>query len=183
MTLLVAMVASLAILLAVFWLLFGSPKPESNSALDALEIEKLLPRHCRHFPQISQMLKDDDRKFMLKVAPRDVEKQWRAERRHILRLFLKGLAQDFGRLQRLARLISALSPEIQKSQEWEWIWLGVQFRVLYRMLAVRIALGDFSPVQLTRLTDLVSGLASQLEGQMSLLTEYFPSHLRASPEG
>jgi len=177
MTIVITTLASLAILLALFWLLFGRPAAEPASSIDALEIEKLLPLHCRHFAQIVQILGEEDHQFISKRAPRHVERQWRAERRRILRQYLDGLGQDFGQLGRLARLIAALSPEVRKTQEWEWMWLGVQFRLLYRMVGLRIAFGSFAPNELARLAEMVAGVAGELKTRMSLIAAPLPSRL------
>ncbi|MFZ0211910.1 MAG: hypothetical protein WBE20_15395 [Candidatus Acidiferrales bacterium] len=177
MTLLAAILASFVILAALVWLLFTPQAAQSTPAIEALEIEKLLPLHCRHFPQISQILRDEDRQFMIRNAPKHMEKQWRKQRRGILRGYLRGLAQDFVRLERLARLATALSPELKETRQWEWLRLGVQFRFLYRMLAIRIALGSVTPDELVRLTNLITGLAGELEKRMSQIAGLLPSRL------
>ncbi|MFI5070900.1 MAG: hypothetical protein ACHP8A_08420 [Terriglobales bacterium] len=179
MTALAAILVSFAILLGLLWLLFGS-KTETVPSVDNLEIEKLLPVNCRHFSQITQILKKEDQEFMRKRAPDHIEREWRAQRRRILDQYLKGLRQDFSRLERLTRLIAALSPEVRKGQEWEWMRLGLQFHLSYRMVALKISLGGLSPGGLARLTELISGLASDLENRMSLITEYSPSRLGAN---
>ena len=183
MTVLVAMLASLAILLALLWLLFGSPTNEAILSLDALQIEKILPANCRHFPQISQLLSQEDTQFMRKRAPHFIEGKWRAERRGILKQYLSGLREDFIRLERLARLIAALSPEIRKRQEWEWFWLALQFHVSYRMVALKLALGSFSPEGLAGLTQMIAGLTSDLENRMALIADHSPSRLRTDVGG
>lgn len=183
MTVLMATLASLAILLALLWLLFGSPKNERVSPLDPLQIEQILPVNCRHFPQISQLLSQEDTQFMRKRAPHHIEGKWRAERREILRQYLDGLRQDFTRLQRLARLIAALSPEVRKRQEWEWLWLALQFHFSYRMLALKLALGSFSPEGLAGLTEMIAGLTSELENRMALIAEHSPSRMRTDVGG
>ena len=180
MMLLLAILVSFAILLVLFWLLFGSKAPETTSTINDLQIEKLLPVNCRHFPQIAQMLKQEDSQFLRRRAPRHIEREWCGERRRILRQYLKGLRQDFTRLERLTRLIAALSPEIRKGQEWEWMWLGLQFHLSYRMVALKIALGSLSPDGLARLTEMIAGLASELENRMTLITQYSPSRLRVN---
>jgi len=181
MTVFVATLLFLAILLALLWLLFGSPTNETASSLDALQIENILPVNCRHFPQISQLLSQEDTQFMRKRTPHHVVNKWRAERRGILRQYLSGLAQDFARLQRLARLIAALSPKIRKGQELEWMWLALQFHASYRMVALKLAFGSFSPEGLAGLTEMIAGLTSELENRMALLAEHSPSRLRTDP--
>lgn len=178
MTLFVATLILLAILLALLWLLFGSPTNEAVLSLDTLQIEKILPVNCRHFPQISQLLSQEDAQFMRKRAPHYIESKWRGERRRILKQYLSGLRQDFTRLERLARLIAALSPEIRKRQEWEWLWLALQFHFSYRMLALKLALGGCSPEGLAGLTQMIAGLTSELENRMALIVEHSPSRMR-----
>ena|SRR5487761_230822 len=171
--------AVFAVLLALFWLLFGSPTTESPGSRDARDIEEFLPVNCRHFPQIRQMLETEDLQFMRRRAPRHIEVEWRGERRRILGQYLKSLGQDFSRLERLARLIATLSPEIRRAQEWEWLWLGIRFRLLYRSVGLKIAFGSFSVDDIARLTDPIAGLAAELESRMSLIAECAPSHLHA----
>jgi len=179
MTVFAVTLAALGILVALFWLLFGSPATETPVSLDARDVEEFLPANCRHFPQIRQMLETEDYQFMRRRAPRHIEREWRRERRRILGQYLKDLGQDFGRLERLARLIATLSPEIRRAQEWEWMWQGVQFRLLYRMVAVKIALGSFSTDDIARLTEPIAALAGELESRMALIAECAPSRLHA----
>ncbi|MHB8541054.1 MAG: hypothetical protein ACYDCD_08970 [Candidatus Acidiferrales bacterium] len=179
MTVFAVTLAALAILLALFWLLFGSPATETPASLDARDVEEFLPANCRHFPQIRQMLETEDHQFIRRRAPRHIEVEWRGERRRILGQYLKGLGQDFVRLERLARLIATISPEIRRAQEWEWMWLGIRFRILYRSVELKIALGSFSADDIARLTDPIAGLAAELESRMSLIAECAPSRLHA----
>jgi hypothetical protein len=181
MTLLVAILVSLAILAILVWLIFSPRAAQSTPSIESLDIEKLLPLHCRHFPQISPILRDEDREFMARNAPKQLEKLWHAQRRKILREYLRSLADDFVRLERLARLASTLSPELKKTHQWEWLRLGLQFRFLYRVLSIRIALGSVTPKELTKLTNLITGLAGELEARMSQIAGLMPSHLGPSP--
>ena len=179
MTVFAGTLAAFGIVVTLFWLLFGSPAPETPASLDARDAEEFLPANCRHFPQIRQMLETEDHQFMRRRAPRHIEREWRGERRRILGQYVKGLGQDFSRLERLARLIATLSPEIRKSQEWEWMWLGVRFRLLYRSVELKIALGSFSAKDIARLTDPIAGLAAELESRMARIAECAPSRMNA----
>lgn len=165
---------SIVLLLALLWLIFGRQTPKTDLAAAALEIKKLLPVHCSHFPQICGILKDEDERFMRRRAPGDIAKQWRVQRRQILRLYIHGLAQDFRGLERLARLIAALSPEVKRKQEWEWLWLGVQFRLLYRVTLMRLAVHRLEPNGLAMLTEMVADLGLTLGRWIDRLTEVLP---------
>jgi hypothetical protein len=83
-------------------------------------------------------------------------------------------------MERLARLIAALSPEISRKQEWQWLWMGLQFRMVFRLLSLRIVLGNPSLPQLARLTDFVASQAADLEVRMSQMAGILPSRLRTS---
>lgn len=172
----VALVFMLAVLLllALLWLLFGNRGPKTDAASAALNIKKLLPVHCRHFPQVQRALRQQDEKFIARRAPRHLAKRWRSERRQVVRLYIRGLAQDFHGLEELARLIATLSPEIRKKQEWEWLWLGIQFRVLYRLTLLRFAAHSLPSGDLMRLTELLTGLAASLERSIERLTPTLP---------
>lgn len=178
MIVVVASAVALAILLGLVWLLFGSQHIASTPTIGDLQIEKVLPVNCCHFPQISQLLSREDTQFMRERAPRHIESKWRAERRKILKQYLSGLLQDFTRLERLARLIAALFPEVRKRQEWEWVWLALQFHFSYRVAALKLALGSFSPEGLAGLTEMIAGLTSELENRMALIAEHSPSRMR-----
>lgn len=179
----VAVLVALAILLGLVWLLFGSQRSAPTPTIGDLQIEKVLPVNCRHFPQISQLLSQEDIQFMRERTPRHIQTKWRAERRSILKQYLSGLRQDFGRLERLARLIAALSPEIRKRQEWEWFWLVLQFHFSYRIIALKLALGSFSPEGLAGLTEMIAGLTTELENRMALIAEHSPSRMRTNAAG
>jgi hypothetical protein len=171
----VALMFLLAIILLVLliWLLWA-PQGLPSTQVSALEIKKLLPVHCRHFPQVRHLLSGDDEKFLIGRASRNTLKQWRAERNRILRLYLRGLAEDFQHLQQLARLISTLSPELKRSQESELLLLGLQFRMLYRMTLLRLTLRALPLEELARLTELVAGLGLDLRHLLDGITERLP---------
>lgn len=174
MTVVLMFLLVVALLPILLWLLFGNREPRADATVAALEIKKLLPSHCRHFPQVRHALGSQDEKFIVRRAPRQLAKRWRAERRQVVGLYIRGLAQDFHGLEQLARLIATLSPEVKKKQEWEWLWLGIQFRLLYRLTLLRFALHGLRSDELMRLTELLTGLATGLEHSIERLTPTFP---------
>jgi hypothetical protein len=142
-------------------------------------VEELFPLHCRHFPQIQQALSMRDDEFLRGRVSRQELKKWRAERRAVLRQFLLGLGEDLVRLDRLARTVAAFSPEVSRARETERLWLSLRFRVLYRLVSVRLYTGWASLPQLTRLTEMVGSFAAQVEAGMAVLEETSASKLRA----
>lgn len=160
----IALTAAAAILLlgALAWLLFGPPKTQPQE-VSPLEIKKLLPVHCRSFPQIQRTLNRDDENFLSRRVSKSELKTWRSERSDVLRLYVQALAEDFQHLQQLARLMSTLSPELRPSQEFELFTLALQFRVLYQLTMLRLAIRSLPLPELSRLTEIVAVLGFELE--------------------
>lgn len=174
MMMLLTFVLAAALIAALLWLLLGPQRRKLDPAAQALEIKSLLPRHFQHFPQIGHTLKPDDQEFMRRRAPRELSTEWRKQRTRILRLYIRALAQDFRGLEQLARLVAALSPEVTRRQEWEWLLLGLQFRLLYRMTLLRVSLHRLPPDEMGRLAEMVTSLAMKLERWTDRLTEGLP---------
>ncbi|HKW87333.1 MAG TPA: hypothetical protein VJN21_01100 [Candidatus Acidoferrales bacterium] len=171
----------IGILGLLFWLLLGPKWSERQSGIQSLDIEQLEPLHCRHFSQIQMLLRPDDRMFVERRAAASIAHAWKRERRRVLITYLKGLAEDFARLEYLARLLASLSPEVSRQREWEWFWLGMQFRLMLRLLHVRIAMGSPALPQYQRLTDFVASHAAGLESHMAHMAGVLPSRMRTSP--
>jgi len=171
----IAMMAALVIIvLAILvWLLFVPqrfPRPE----IGPLEIKKLLPVHCKHFPQIKKILNQEDEIFLARRANRHTLKIWRKERNRVLQLYVQGLAEDFQNLTALARLISKLSREPRPSQELELLKASLQFHILYRLTMLRLALRTLPLPELSRLTEMVAALGFELELLLNKMTARIP---------
>jgi len=160
---------ALLVLLALAWR-FTAPRHPSEPPV-SLSPEELLPVHCRYFPQIRQALSTDDHIYLKERASAGIWRQSRADRKRVAARFLLGLQGDFLRLEQLGRAVAALSPRVSREQELERLWLGVRFRLLYRLVWLRLVAGSTSPSQLTRLTHLVGLLAKQTENAMAALGE------------
>ena len=165
-------VLGLLLLVLLLWLLRERADarrlPEGASKLP---IEDLLPLHCRHFPQVRQALSPADREYLRERASPKIRRQWRAERREVTMQFLAGLHEDFLRLERLGRMVAALAPQVSRKHEFDRVWLGLRFRVLYRVVRLELAAGSISLPQLERLTRLIGSLAAQIEKAMATLEE------------
>jgi hypothetical protein len=140
------------------------------SPTEVLEMENVLPRHYRYFPQVRQALSASDEQYLDRVAPRDVAQKAHRERRAVARKFLAGLREDFLNLERLARMIAALSPAISSEQETERLILGLKFRLLYARVWLRLSTGREPLEQLEQLTGLVGRLATRMERAMTAVS-------------
>jgi hypothetical protein len=152
----------LAVSIAVFLLLRPWRRaPKAGRSPQDLKMESFLPRHYGYFPQVRQALSAFDNEYLDRVAPRDVAQAAHRERRAVARQFLAGLRQDFSNLERLARMVAALSPVISSEQETERLVLGLKFRLLYAWVWLRISTGRAPVDQIEHLTGLVGTLATR----------------------
>ncbi len=135
-----------------------------------LKMESFLPRHYRYFPQVRRALSTSDEEYLERVAPRDVAQLAHRERRALARKFLAGLREDFSNLERLARMVAALSPVISSEQETERLILGLKFRLLYARVWLRLSTGREPVEQLEQLTSLVGRLATRMEQAMAAVS-------------
>jgi len=159
---------ALLLLLVIVWLVI---KPLPNETLQpAAKIEELIPLHSPHFPQLRQALASADGQYIRRKTSKEVERQWREERRRILQAFLNGLVEDFVRLDRFARLVASHSEHFSRREEFERAWLGLRFRLGYRIMSMRIATGSLGSVaQMGRLTQLLGSFSARAEAAMARL--------------
>ena len=179
-----AMVLAIASCGALLWVLRPLRRVhKSGRSPTDLKLENFLPRHYRYFPQVRQALSCFDKDYLDRVAPLDVAHAAHRERRAVARQFLSGLQQDFSNLERLARMVAALSPVISSEQETERLVLGLKFRVLHAWVWLRISTGRAPLDQIERLTSLVWRLATRMEQDMTavgaLSVPELNSHLHA----
>jgi hypothetical protein len=164
-------VLAIALFGVLVWLL--RPRRRGQNAIRSsagLVLESFLPRHYSYFPQVRQALSASDGEYLDRMAPRDVAQTVRRERRAVARQFLAGLHEDFSSLERLARIVAALSPVISSEQERERLILGLKFRLLYAWVWLRLATGLEPLQQLEDLTGLVGRLATRMEQAMAAVS-------------
>src|SRR5271168_2798727 len=132
------------------------PLPEEMAGRHQDRMEDLLAMHARHFPQLRQALATLDADYVRRKASGEIERHLHEERRRIVESFLAGLAEDFGRLERLMRVVREMSPAEPWIRQCQRASSRFQFRVTYRIasLAIRSARLQ-STNRLARLTELV----------------------------
>jgi len=167
----IALSLGLVFALLLLWLL--RPRRQSEvpaaPAIDrALDID--FPKHYRYFPQIRQALSAGDDQYLREVAPPEVAQQVFRERRAVARKFLRGLHEDFSNLERLGRIVASLSPVVSRKQESEQILLGLQFRLLYGFVWLRLSSGRVPLGQIEHLTELIGRLALRMEQAMAQIS-------------
>lgn len=128
----------------------------------------LLPKHYRYFPQICRALSAEDDEYLLKRAGPRARKSAARVRRQVGLEFLHGLREDYWRLDRLARALTALAPSANPQREAERLWLAVRFEGRWALVWISLWSGVTPIAQLQRLTNLIGALTSRLEAAVSV---------------
>jgi hypothetical protein len=162
--LMIAIPLALAFFSFLLWLLRPRRRrPSAGHSPVDMKMENILPRHYRYFPQVRQALSASDEQYLRERASPEVAREALRERRGVARKFLAGLREDFSNLERLARMVAALSPVISGEQETERLILGMKFRLLYAWVWLRLSTGRAPLEQIEHLTGLVGRLAIRME--------------------
>lgn len=141
----------------------------------AANLETLTIRHCQHFPQMRRAIDRQDIDFMMNHLPASRCRELQQERRKILRKYLSGIADDFARLDQLARVVASLSPRIDHRQELDRFYAELTFRVFFRIAALRLWTGAGIPDEmLAHLANMVAALSRDIEGAMTALQQNPP---------
>lgn len=155
------------------------PLPEEMAGRHQDRMEDLLAMHARHFPQLRQALATLDADYMRRKASGEIERHLHEERRRIVQSFLSGLAEDFGRLERLMRVVREMSPAEPWIHPFERTGRRLRFRVNYRIASLQIhSARAQARNRLARLTELVGNLSVQIEAGMA---RFDPSASEQSP--
>ena len=158
---------ALVVLGLLLWLFRRRPTLKSGRSSLENAAEKALATHYRYFPQVRQALSPADTRYLLRRLPPRMAKRVLRERRAVARKFLAGLHEDFSNLERLARVVAALSPVVSREQETERILLGLRFRVLYLWTRTRLSTGSVSSEPIERLSVLIGQYANRMERAMA----------------
>jgi hypothetical protein len=146
------------------------PLPQEAAGRRQDRMEDLLALHAQHFPQLRQALATLDEDYLRRKASGETERHFHTERKLIVEGFLFGLAEDFGRLERLMKVVRQMSAGEPWVERCRRAGPRLQFRIKYRIALLLIRLeGPRSTNRLARLTELVGNLSVQIEAGMARL--------------
>jgi hypothetical protein len=157
-------------ILAILWFLLRPQSPPAKKISGPIGDFKAgypILLHYRYFPQIRQALSEADDKYLGEAAPPQVARQARRERRAIARHFLRGLREDFSNLERLGRMIAAMSPVVNRRQETERFLLSLKFQFVWALVWLRLFTGKMPIDRIQYLTGVLGRLAARMEQAMS----------------
>jgi hypothetical protein len=160
-----------AVLLVLLTWSLRSPKKLAPSSLDAAAFQCPDRRHATYLSQIHCALAPADFEFLASRGSVKLARRVRKQRRRIALQYLSSVQEDFQNLLRLARVIAVLSPEVGAAQEFERLWLGVQFNFRCQMIRTRLHCGFAALPQLSELSQMVSGFAVRMETAIAELGE------------
>jgi len=146
------------------------PLPEELGGRHQDRMEDLVALHAQHFPQLRQALATLDADYVRRKMSGEIERHLHQERRRVVETFLSGLAADFGRLERLLRVVREMSPAEPWIHQFQRAGRRFRFRVNYRIASLQIQSARLqSTNRLARLTELVGNLSVQIEASMARL--------------
>ena len=134
----------------------SAPRSENGRALTVLEF---LPVHHREFEEVEHRLSEYD------VLLQRIH----SERREVALGYLDALRDDFLRVERLLSHAAKFLPDITLQGEGERLWVGLRFRLEYRVARLRTRLGFVPAVQIEVLTRQVRLLAQRADEALDLV--------------
>jgi hypothetical protein len=165
-------IAALIVLGLLFWLfrrakIAGSAEHLLRNSLSG----DLLPKHYKYFPQVRRALSTEDNEYLLRRADPVARKSARRIRREVGLEFLHGLREDYTRLDRLARALTALAPAANPEREAERVWLAMRFEFRWFLVWGSLWSGMTPLLQLQSLTNFVGILTARLESALGTWQE------------
>jgi hypothetical protein len=140
--------AVLSGLLLLGLLILGLKLSRRESRL-VIKVDELLPVHCHHFEEVDRRLAEYE----------EVLRGIQFERREFALVYLAELRGDFERVEQLLNHAAKFLPEITVRGESERFWVGVKFRVQYRLVELQVRFGVVPAWRLKAMTAKVRFLA------------------------
>ena len=158
-----------SLLAALGWLTFSGMHRATRGDLGTRPEREV--RHISYLPQIKHSLGLADYEYLTARGPAGLAKRVRKERRRIALNYLTALRGEFERLQHMARVVAAMSPEVAVAQELQGVRLNLEFSIRYRIIYFRLV-SDIAPVSaINNLSNLISALTVRMETAIGSLGE------------
>jgi hypothetical protein len=153
---------------------------DPRSEIFELSKEDFSPRHYLNFALARRALSVEDEQFLALRAAPAVRRRARCARRAVVLQFLGGLQEDYRRLNRVSRILTSLSPTVDRQHEYQRWWLAARFELLCAFASLKLRCGVLPVSQMRRLTDLIGNLTIRLERAMRVWEE---AALKSQPAG
>lgn len=162
--------AGLIFALVLAWFL-ARPLPQESLATRSEAPDGLLSEHAQHFPQLRHPLAGTDAPYVEHCTSPQIARHWRDDRQQALQNFLSALGEDFARLEQLAALAVAMTPEKTAHRQPVPLSLLLQFRANYRFTSLLLRMrSPASTPRITRLAELLGNLSACTAAHLAKLT-------------
>lgn len=162
-------IVGVLLLLALGWLYLAQRRSRPAEKLNGRPDREW--RHIHYLPHIKQALSPTDFTFLRERGSPQLAERVGKERRRIAIDFLQAMRSDFEKLLQLARVISAMSPNVEVARELQGFRLQAVFLYRYYLIYARLRLGIAPSKALGNLSDMVSALTVRMETAISELGE------------
>jgi hypothetical protein len=164
-----AFISIAVLLLALGWFSLSKLRRRPPATLAATADREW--RHIAYLTHIKQALAGSDLEFLEAYGSTELSARVRKERQVIALRYLRALRKDFEKLLHFARVIAAMSPEVEVVQELQGLRVHAEFSYRYYLIYVRLRSGMGASRPLGDLSDMVSALTMQVETAISELGE------------
>jgi hypothetical protein len=167
-------VLALLLFASLVWLLYRERADKRRLALEKdLPAELRLPHHYRELGEVEKKLWVATEEFAETASWESTRLSLRPPELQVVRGYLAGLREDFGRGNRIFGAVIIHSPDMAllAQLEWQRVKIELSFQFWYRVISVRLSAKAISITELRRLTDVVATLAYQVRTMLRLLEQ------------
>ena len=134
--------------------------------------EQLLPHHYKSFVQIENKL--------WAATAESARAKWDTARiklpaaeLRLVREYVRGLQKDFEVGNRVFAVVIGNSPELRMLRQLEWLRIKIEFpyHMWHAWISFRLWMGQISPGELRRLTEIVSTLAYEIRRMLNVFEQ------------
>ena len=135
--------------------------------------EKLLPHHYKSFVQVESKLWSATAESARTAKWDTARIKFRATELHLAREYVQGLQKDFEIGDRIFAVVISRSPEvgILRRLEWQRIKIELPYHICYALICFRLWMGQVSPSELRRLTQIVATLAYEVRSMLNVFEQ------------
>ncbi len=126
--------------------------------------ERLLPHHYKSFAEVENKLWSATAEGARTAKWDTTRIQLQAAELQLAREYVQGLQKDFEIGNRIFAVVIARSPEVRILRQLEWQRIKIEFpyHTWYALICFRLWMGQVSPGELQRLTEIVATLAYEV---------------------
>ncbi len=135
--------------------------------------EQLLPHHYTSFVEVENKLWAATAEGARTANWDTARIELRNAERQLVRDYVQGLQKDFEVGNRIFAVVMGHSPEVKMLRQLEWQRTKIEFPyyVWHRLICFRLWMGQVSPGELRRLTEIVATLAYEVRSMLNVFEQ------------